>query len=319
MAIPTSGILALTDLQTEFGGSNPIGINEYYKGGGLVPNSSVNANVPTSGAISLSNFYGAQNRNTISITISSNTNNYNVYSNRGASYIAGISDIVVTINSGVVIGSSSTGSPAFTVSGFASGDTVSIINNGTIVGKGGDGGAGGTPTSQTSGSNSPALGYGVAGSNGGDALSISFATSITNNGIIAGGGGGGGGGAGGRSMVNLNVALFGGGGGGGGAGAGSGAAGGTPVQTPKSNGTNGSNGSSTSEGAGGIGGSVSGYSGKAGDGGAGGGMGQSGSSGQASTSMYTNPSTSGGSAGNYVTGNSNVTWVSNGTRLGGAS
>ena len=37
MAIPTSGALAFSALQTEFGGTNPIGLSEYYAGGGLVP------------------------------------------------------------------------------------------------------------------------------------------------------------------------------------------------------------------------------------------------------------------------------------------
>jgi hypothetical protein len=60
MALPASGTISLNDLQTEFGGSNPIAISEYYLGGGLVPNLVVNANVPISGQISLSNFYGAQ-------------------------------------------------------------------------------------------------------------------------------------------------------------------------------------------------------------------------------------------------------------------
>jgi hypothetical protein len=59
MALPPSGTITLLNLQTEFGGTNPIGLNEYYRGGGLVPNVPANANVPTSGAISLSNFYGA--------------------------------------------------------------------------------------------------------------------------------------------------------------------------------------------------------------------------------------------------------------------
>lgn len=59
MAIPGSGTVTLAMLQTEFGGANPIGLNEYYRGGTYVPNTGTNAAVPTSGAISLSNFYGA--------------------------------------------------------------------------------------------------------------------------------------------------------------------------------------------------------------------------------------------------------------------
>jgi hypothetical protein len=60
MAMPASGAINFGQLQTEFGGSNPIGLNEYYKGGTYVPNIAANAAVPTSGAISLSNFYSAR-------------------------------------------------------------------------------------------------------------------------------------------------------------------------------------------------------------------------------------------------------------------
>ena len=60
MALPASGALSLTDIQTEFGGTNPIGLNEYYAGGGLVPasTSGTYGAVPSSGALSIQNFYG---------------------------------------------------------------------------------------------------------------------------------------------------------------------------------------------------------------------------------------------------------------------
>jgi hypothetical protein len=60
MPLPTSGPLSLTDIQTEFGGTNPISLNEYYAGGGLVPSGTTGTNgaVPSSGAISINSFYG---------------------------------------------------------------------------------------------------------------------------------------------------------------------------------------------------------------------------------------------------------------------
>ena len=61
MPLQTSGTITLAQIQTEFGGSNPIALNEYYRGGGLVPNTAANANIPTSGIIRLSNFYGGSN------------------------------------------------------------------------------------------------------------------------------------------------------------------------------------------------------------------------------------------------------------------
>ena len=61
MALPSSGVLTLADIQTEFGGTNPIGLSEYYRGGGLVPDTAGNAGIPTSGVISVTDFYGAAN------------------------------------------------------------------------------------------------------------------------------------------------------------------------------------------------------------------------------------------------------------------
>jgi len=62
MALPSSGPLSLADIQTEFGGSNPISLSEYYAGGTYVPagTSGTYGAVPSSGAISIRNFYGTQ-------------------------------------------------------------------------------------------------------------------------------------------------------------------------------------------------------------------------------------------------------------------
>jgi len=60
MTIPASGPVTFTDIQTEFGGTNPIALNEYYAGGGLVPaaTSGTYGPVPSSGALTVQNFYG---------------------------------------------------------------------------------------------------------------------------------------------------------------------------------------------------------------------------------------------------------------------
>lgn len=62
MPLPTSGPLSLQDIQTEFGGSNPIALSEYYAGGGLVPSgtSGIYGPIPSSGVISMNLFYGSQ-------------------------------------------------------------------------------------------------------------------------------------------------------------------------------------------------------------------------------------------------------------------
>jgi hypothetical protein len=61
MAIISSGALTFAAIQTEFGGSNPIGLNEYYAGGSYVPaaTSGINGAIPSSGQITLNQFYGA--------------------------------------------------------------------------------------------------------------------------------------------------------------------------------------------------------------------------------------------------------------------
>ena len=63
MALPTTS-LSFSALQTEFGGSNPISLSEYYRGagGGYVPSGTTSAygTIPTSGQINLGVFRGTQ-------------------------------------------------------------------------------------------------------------------------------------------------------------------------------------------------------------------------------------------------------------------
>ena len=67
MAIQADGAdLQFSEIQTEFGGSNPIGISEYYSGGSNVGANT--GNIPASGEIQLSDFYGAANYVAISAT-----------------------------------------------------------------------------------------------------------------------------------------------------------------------------------------------------------------------------------------------------------
>ena len=57
MALQGSGTITLAQIQSEFGGANPIGLNEYYRGGSYVPNTSANNGIPTSGTIDMADFY----------------------------------------------------------------------------------------------------------------------------------------------------------------------------------------------------------------------------------------------------------------------
>jgi hypothetical protein len=81
MALQASGSITLGQIQTGFGGINPIGMNEYYRGGVNVPNAgTLNSAIPTSGAIAMSNFYGAKILNTGSYQMSGNTGSTGTFS-----------------------------------------------------------------------------------------------------------------------------------------------------------------------------------------------------------------------------------------------
>ena len=72
MALQGSGAISLNDIAGEFGGSVPHSITEYFRGGGLVPDSAANSNIPTSGQISFSQFYNGTNISQVgSITVNS--------------------------------------------------------------------------------------------------------------------------------------------------------------------------------------------------------------------------------------------------------
>jgi hypothetical protein len=57
MVLQSSGKIFLSNIQTEFGGTNPILLSEYYLNG-LYAKGTGATGIPTSGKISLSNFYG---------------------------------------------------------------------------------------------------------------------------------------------------------------------------------------------------------------------------------------------------------------------
>jgi hypothetical protein len=75
MAVPVSGPISLTDIATEFGGTNPISLTEYYKGGAYVLDTDFAPNVPTSGTISLSDFRGARKTTLTTLTVTTTGDN----------------------------------------------------------------------------------------------------------------------------------------------------------------------------------------------------------------------------------------------------
>ena len=66
MTTPT-GTISMTDIQTEFGGTNPIGLNEYYAGGAYVPAGT--SGVPSSDTISINNLRGKSKTVPVTVTV----------------------------------------------------------------------------------------------------------------------------------------------------------------------------------------------------------------------------------------------------------
>ena len=177
MAIPASGAISLANIQTEFTGSNPIGMNEYYRGGAYV--TANNTSVPTSGQIAVGNFYGAVRE--FYLTLASNVENANISTLATAAGWDGTAPLIVTVNVGVWLWSDSVATAGLIIPSISS--SVTIHNYGKIIGRGSNGGAG----------SSYAACVAVAG---GPAISNAASTvSLTNysGAFIAGGGGGGGG------------------------------------------------------------------------------------------------------------------------------
>ncbi len=150
--------------------------------------------------------------------IATDVNNFNMENTFG---LTNPENIILTINSGVTVGSTDITIPALNTGSLPAGSTVTIINNGTIVGAAGKGGNGGSVTGVKG---APTLYNGGNGSNGGTAVYSSLPLiKIDNNGTIAGGGGGAGGGGAGWCYYNdwyadEGAICVGGGGGGGGGG-----------------------------------------------------------------------------------------------------
>jgi len=303
MTLQSSGSISSSQIQTEFGGSNPISMSQYY---------GLDSGVPTNGPIKFSDFYGKILNATRTLTSAQNFNARSDFENN-ATIVGGkkTSSSVYTNNQAVkyyitvngTIGATDTGSYAFDVGTFPAGTTIYLTNNSYIVGAGG---AGGNRNSTSGGA-------------GGPALILRDTTYITNNGTIAGGGGGGG--AGGDGYANgcqqvgccdqrCYTATADGGGGGGGAGS-----------TPGAGGAGGNSGSSGSFFSGGAGGG--GYCSSSGNqtacsasGAAGADLGSAAGAGSGSSG---GGGTSGGAAGNYITNGGYVIWITYGTLLGGSA
>lgn len=226
---------------------------------------------------------GGSSRKTLTYTYSANTANASLNVTSISGYSAGISDITITVNSGIYLYSTAVATPGLTLTGGSTGDTVKLVNNGYIMGMGG-------ASKHTNDAGYPG--------NAGNAISLGFNTTIDNTNSSAYIGGGGGGGCTGVS------------GGGGGAGGGAGRADITPWTTGGAGGSIGNlggNGTATSYtccgqtwwiGGGGGGGRV--FSGTSGAGGT-----------NSGSNAYGKGGGAGGGAGAYLTNNGGAGGASN--------
>lgn len=203
MALQSSGLIKLTQIQTELGGANPISLSEYYLGG--LYTQANNTGVPASGSISLSNLYDSQSG--FAFTISSNTQEANLNTLATAAGWNGTDILIANVASGVYLWSNNTANPGLLINVA----NCIVINNGYIIGRGGNGAS-----------------YAGSGQAGGPAINVTSAgTTIQNNsGAYIAGGGGGGGSA--KDGTDSDRAAGGGGAGGGVGGTGYSGSGSTP-------------------------------------------------------------------------------------------
>ena len=207
MAIQSSGEIKMSDVHGEFGGTAPHGLKEYYAAA---------AGVPSSGEISLKDFYGTSS--VVAQSGSAGQTNIDLSTVFGSVWGQATTK-QYTIASGVEVGGTGNADTqaAIRVPTGMSGN-LTIIIAGVVTGYGGTGGA--------KGNGSGIYGGGSAGSNGqagGHAIYIesnNVTVQIPSGGTLRAGGGGGGGGGGGFRFRFMSRWRPGGQGGNGGNGAG---------------------------------------------------------------------------------------------------
>ena len=195
MTLQSSGTISLANIRDEYnnGSSDPVVLNDYYRGGSLVRanadnNTATNlsADIPTSAnssPLSINDFYGQARafRKTYSST-ATDQSGVGVF---GDDFAVNYPKEIV-INASQTVGATSSSAPALKIDSTGAG-TITVTNNGSIEGAGG-----------------------AASSAGGNALQVDGSVSVTlvNNGTIkAGGGGGGTGGTGGSGVYSANATF----------------------------------------------------------------------------------------------------------------
>jgi len=192
MALTGSGTISASDIRAEFvGGSSAVDISSYFRGANTnvkanaANNTATNlaAGIPTSGAISFSDFYSQAKG--WRKTFSSNSTQQSGTSIFGDDYAVDYPKEVV-VNSSVNLYSTASGTPALEFPSGGAG-SITVTNSGNIYGQGGS-----------------------AGQDGGTAIKADVAITVVNNSssnIKGGGGGGGNGGAGGVGSASTAAQI----------------------------------------------------------------------------------------------------------------
>ena len=146
MTLQSSGAISLSNIAGEFGGSTPHSLSEYYRGGGLVPNITPNNSIPTSGQISMSQFYGSTATLPIDNNISCTVQTYTVGTGKNAFTVYGanssMSDGSVVTNNGTSLSIANVEISSFGLTGISfnfgggsnSGSAYYAYNTGAIRG-----------------------------------------------------------------------------------------------------------------------------------------------------------------------------------------
>jgi hypothetical protein len=224
MALPASGAISFSDINTELGFASTATIS--------LNDAAVRTLFGTaSGAVGMSTGYGKQNRVGLTVVYANSATQVSTNVSTIAGYVAGKSDIVITVNSGVVFTGSSLNVAAWTITGGTAGDTITVNNSGLIYGVGGPGGFGASTGVTEESGNTDGPGYGgdnpdnpggsngasVTGGNGSSGTlaiyaDVGCAVTFNNAGSVIGGGGGAGGdggnNVGGGSAGNGGTALI---------------------------------------------------------------------------------------------------------------
>jgi hypothetical protein len=137
MTLQTSGPISINDLKSEWG-SSANDLFSYYRGAGIVEDTAANSGIPTSGAISLGDFYGAETTVAVDrIPDNSWWGTLNAETGTPATASATITGINTTINLYYTIASGNTPIISYRVGGSGSyaswssgeGGAIAISNN----------------------------------------------------------------------------------------------------------------------------------------------------------------------------------------------